>query len=144
MAQNVTIAGASYTDVPAIEVPKTGGGTAVFSDPSDVTATQADVLVGVDFLDSGGVLRSGSLVVTDIITVTFSSFNSLPKTVNNAAITSDHVLLRSELGTPASQTGDWTVTTASGVLTVSGSISGSTSLTLVLGKNITSISGGGT
>lgn len=34
MAQNVTIAGASYSDVPAINVPKTGGGTATFVDPT--------------------------------------------------------------------------------------------------------------
>jgi len=33
MAQNITIAGASYPNVPAIEVPKTGGGTARFLDP---------------------------------------------------------------------------------------------------------------
>lgn len=32
MAKNVTIAGASFPDVPAIEVPKTGGGTASFWD----------------------------------------------------------------------------------------------------------------
>lgn len=33
MAQNVTIAGAQYSDVPAIDLPKTGGGTARFYDP---------------------------------------------------------------------------------------------------------------
>ena len=32
MAQNVTIAGASYSDVPSIVVPKTGGGSAAFLD----------------------------------------------------------------------------------------------------------------
>lgn len=32
MAQNVTVAGASFTDVPAVELPKTGGGTARFDD----------------------------------------------------------------------------------------------------------------
>lgn len=32
MAQNVTIQGASYSDVPAVELPKTGGGTALFTD----------------------------------------------------------------------------------------------------------------
>jgi len=36
MAQNVTIAGASYPNVPAIEVPKTGGGTATYIDETDV------------------------------------------------------------------------------------------------------------
>ena len=35
MAQNVTIAGASYPDVPSIIVPKTGGGEAEFYDMSD-------------------------------------------------------------------------------------------------------------
>ena len=28
MAQNITLLGASYTDVPAVDLPKTGGGTA--------------------------------------------------------------------------------------------------------------------
>lgn len=33
MAQNVTIAGAAYSNVPAVDLPKTGGGTARFYDP---------------------------------------------------------------------------------------------------------------
>lgn len=46
MAQTISIAGASYPDCPAIEVPKTGGGTAVFVDSSDADATAADILTG--------------------------------------------------------------------------------------------------
>ena len=46
MAQNVTIAGASYPDVPGIEVPKTGGGTAVFVDTSDANAAAGDIIKG--------------------------------------------------------------------------------------------------
>lgn len=46
MAQNVTIAGASYPSVPSIVVPKTGGGSAVFVDSSDADATAADILTG--------------------------------------------------------------------------------------------------
>lgn len=34
MAQNVTIAGAQYSAVPAVDIPKTGGGTARFYDVS--------------------------------------------------------------------------------------------------------------
>lgn len=60
MAQNVTIAGASYSAVPSIEVPKTGGGTAVFADPSVVTAVAADVAQGKYFLDSAGTLTEGT------------------------------------------------------------------------------------
>ena len=54
MAQNVTVAGASYNDVPAVELPKTGGGTALFSDVSDTTADASDVADGEIFYDSGG------------------------------------------------------------------------------------------
>lgn len=46
MAQNVTIAGASYPGVPSIEVPKTGGGTAVFIDTSDASAAAGDITKG--------------------------------------------------------------------------------------------------
>lgn len=33
MAKNVTLLGASYSDVPAVDLPQTGGGTARFIDP---------------------------------------------------------------------------------------------------------------
>lgn len=46
MAQNITIMGASYSAVPAITLPKTGGGTAQFDDTTDATATAADILTG--------------------------------------------------------------------------------------------------
>lgn len=36
MAQNVTVAGASYTDVPKVELPKTSGGTATFIDEDEI------------------------------------------------------------------------------------------------------------
>jgi len=54
MAQNVTIAGASYPDVPSIVVPKTGGGSAAFLDTSDADATAADVRSGKKFYGSSG------------------------------------------------------------------------------------------
>ena len=46
MAQNVTIAGASYQNVPSIEMPQTGGGTAVFVDTSDANAAAGDITKG--------------------------------------------------------------------------------------------------
>lgn len=36
MAQNITLMGASYSDVPAVTLPKTGGGTATFVDPVEL------------------------------------------------------------------------------------------------------------
>ena len=58
--------------------------------------------------------------------------SSLPKTINNAGITSDMVVLKSELGTPTAQTGDWTVETSDGSLTISGTVSGTTTVKLYL------------
>lgn len=46
MAQSITIWGASYSDVPAVKLPKTGGGTAQFDDTTDANATASDILSG--------------------------------------------------------------------------------------------------
>ena len=46
MAQNITILGASYSAVPAVTLPKTGGGTAQFDDTTDADATASDILSG--------------------------------------------------------------------------------------------------
>lgn len=36
MAQNITLLGANYTAVPAVTLPKTGGGTAKFIDEEEI------------------------------------------------------------------------------------------------------------
>lgn len=36
MAQSITLLGATYTDVPGVDLPKTGGGTARFIDETEV------------------------------------------------------------------------------------------------------------
>ena len=43
MSQNITLLGASYPDVPAILLPKTGGGSATFTDTSDADAVASDI-----------------------------------------------------------------------------------------------------
>ena len=48
MAQNVIINGVTYSNVPEVDIPKQGGGTASFFDTSDAT------------LDSGGKMLSGN------------------------------------------------------------------------------------
>ena len=60
MAQNITLLGASYADVPSVTLPKTGGGTASFTDVSDTTATAADVISGKYFYTAAGVRTEGT------------------------------------------------------------------------------------
>lgn len=72
-----------------------------------------------------------------VLVLSVSSFSSLPKTVTDSKISSDMMVINSELGTPSAQTGDWTVTTSNGSLQITGSnaISGSTTLKLYLMKS---------
>jgi hypothetical protein len=81
-----------------------------------------------------GLQEFSSVAEHAVLVIEVPAFSSLPQTVNDSRITEAHVLFQAELGTPSAQTGDWTVNTADGSVTVSGSISGSTTLKLVLGK----------
>ena len=67
-----------------------------------------------------------------VIVVSKSSVSSLSTTITDSNITSKHVVVSSTLSNPAAQTGDWTVTTSNGSLSIAGSISGTTDITLVL------------
>lgn len=60
MAQNITLLGANYQAVPAVKLPKTGGGTATFTDTSPTTAVAADVASGKIFFDSSGNQQTGT------------------------------------------------------------------------------------
>lgn len=58
--QDITIAGASYQDVPAVTLPKTGGGTARFTDVTPTTATDPDVTSGKIYFKSDGTQSTGT------------------------------------------------------------------------------------
>lgn len=61
MAQNITLMGASYSDVPSVLLPKTGGGTAQFDDTTIASsaATAADIASG-KLAYVNGVLLTGT------------------------------------------------------------------------------------
>lgn len=54
MAQNVVINGVTYANVPEVDIPKSGSGTAKFYDTTSADATAADVLTGKKFYTGSG------------------------------------------------------------------------------------------
>ena len=60
MSQNVTFLGNNYSNVPAVNLPKTGGGTAKFTDVSSTTAVEEDVTSGKIFFKADGTQGTGT------------------------------------------------------------------------------------
>lgn len=76
MAQNITLLGASYSDVPSVLLPKTGGGTARFTDTSGTTATASDVVSGKVFVKADGSQDTGTLTFVTYYTSSSSPSSS--------------------------------------------------------------------
>lgn len=64
MAQTVNLWGATYNNVPAIDVPSTGDTTAKFTDASITTAVEADVAQGKIFIKADGSQGTGTATGT--------------------------------------------------------------------------------
>ena len=60
MAQNVIINNVTYADVPEVDIPKSGGGTAKFYDTAGADVSAGDLLTGKTAYGSAGAV-SGSM-----------------------------------------------------------------------------------
>lgn len=56
MAQNVIINGVTYQNVPEVDIPKSGGGTAKFYDTADGDAAAGNILTGKRAYGSSGAI----------------------------------------------------------------------------------------
>ena len=57
MAQNVVINGVTYSDVPEVDIPKSGSGTAKFYDTASADAAQGDILTGKKAFGASGEIQ---------------------------------------------------------------------------------------
>lgn len=57
MAQNVIINGVTYQNVPSVNIPKSGSGTATFWDTTGATAAAGDILTGKSAFGSAGAVN---------------------------------------------------------------------------------------
>lgn len=106
--------GASVVDMPLYQI-DLAGSTVTFSQISEIVTSTLEGLPA--------------------LIISIPSFSSLPQTVADDRITADMITVKAVLSNPAAQLNDWTASTSDGSLTVSGEISGTTTLTLVLIKS---------
>lgn len=93
MAQNVIINGVTYQNVPEVDIPKNGGGTAKFYDTAAADASSADILTGKTAFGASGSVAgnmanngsTGGTISTKAGTVTIPAGYTSGGTVSLAA-----------------------------------------------------------
>lgn len=66
--------------------------------------------------------------------IDLGALTALPVTIYDSRITSNMVVIKAVLSTPGAMNGDWTVSTADGLLTVTGDMSYASNVALYLMK----------
>ena len=156
MAQNITLLGASYSDVPGVTLPKTGGGTATFYDVSDTTAGAADVASGKYFYTSAGVRTQGTssggggsgltLLKTTSLGALQTSSTSAADTGKTLTLTgyNDYDLLVVDISVDTTTNGRHTSTVSMVLLTGTSSVETKNTYTVVSNKWNSKLSSSGT
>ena len=96
---------------------------------ADVSQITAD---GVTYNVKDTVARNA--LEDKILTLTVGAFSSLPKTISNSKITADMVVLSCVFGDSTAITSDIAWTTSAGQLRLTGTIIGTTTAVITLGR----------
>ena len=89
---------------------------------------------GIDGTSSTQAATAASVRKTVPVMLETSGVSALPVTISDADITADMVLIHAELSSPRAQTGEWTIDTAAGSVTISGNINGTTDIRMILSE----------
>lgn len=101
MAQNVVINGVTYSNVPSVQIPKSGSGTAEFFDISDTTLAAGEALAGKYFYNAAGEKKQGSIATKTSADMTASTLtvtapagyyaSAASKTLSDASLVSGNI-----------------------------------------------------
>jgi hypothetical protein len=97
------------------------------------------VQAALDEIDGNVDTLAAKVTMTNVYKVTTPSFSSLPQTFTVNGITANHELVQDGfalLSTPSAQGNDWTITTGTNTVTISGTFSGSTATTVTMSLGI--------
>lgn len=100
------------------------------------TTVKTNLVAAINEVDSHADTNATNIAKCECLVLTASAVSALPYTFSNAAIETDMVCINSVLSNPSAQLSDWTVNTdTAGKATISGTISGSTNITLYMMKS---------
>ena len=123
MAQNVVINGVTYSNVPSVQIPKSGSGTAEFFDTSDATVTSGDQMLASYTAYANGTKYTGTITSKSSSDVTVSGDTVSVPAGNYSSAVSKSVAAGS-VTAPSSITGtSATVTTGTNTLTLAKTVS---------------------
>ena len=129
MAQNVVINGVTYQNVPEVDIPKSGGGTAKFMDTSDATLASGDEMLDGVTAYAGSTKITGTIVSKSSSDLTASGATVTAPAGYYASSASKSVASGSATA-PASISGtSATVSTGTNTITLSKSVSVTPSVT---------------
>lgn len=113
MAQDISLLGAVYSDVPSVLLPKQGGGTAQFDDTTDADATASDILTGKTAYVNGVKITGTGTGGGGSVTQDQDGFIVLPPTGGGGGGSSYNLLYSAEVTASTTSTSSTSVATLS-------------------------------